>query len=376
MSFQQWLSKEWLSKVLWPKFKPWLHTAPLMVGIDIGSHEVKAILLSKNEDTYHIVRHAAIPLTKGTVVDREIKDLKTLVDALSLIKRALPKNIKFASVAVSGSTVINKVIEMDASLTEAEMEAQIELEAESLIPYPLNEISIDFELLDLEQIEDDNVEVLLSACRADSIDSRVDALDEVNLEAKVVDIEGYALGRAYEFIQYQLPEEGQGKVTAMIDVGASMLTLAVVEDGETVFVRGQDTGGEAFTKAIMSQYNLTYDKAEKAKTLAELPLTYKEDVLLPFQLLLLQQIKHILQLYYTVSDRERIDYIVLCGGSACIEGLVARIKTELSIETLIADPFAGRLEASSPIKKQLQSQEAKYMLAFGLALRSYGEWPI
>ncbi|MCL1125559.1 pilus assembly protein PilM [Shewanella surugensis] len=347
-----------------------------MVGIDIGSHEVKAILLSKKERSYHIVRHAAIPLMKGTVVDREIKDLKALVDALSLIKRALPKNIKFAAVAVSGSAVINKVIEMDASLTEAEMEAQIELEAESLIPYPLNEISIDFELLDLEKIEDDNVEVLLSACRTDTIDSRIDALDDVNLEAKVVDIEGYALGRTYEFIRHQLPNEGYHSVTAMIDVGANMLTLAMIEEGETVFVRGQDTGGDAYTQAIMSTYGLTYDKAEKAKILGELPLAYKEEVLLPFQMQLLQKIKHILQLYYTVSERERIDYIVLCGGGACIEGLVERIKVDLNIDTMIADPFTGHLEASSPIKKQLQSQMAKYMLACGLALRSYGQWPI
>ncbi|WP_299494824.1 type IV pilus assembly protein PilM [uncultured Shewanella sp.] len=347
-----------------------------MVGIDIGSHEVKAILLSKKEQDYHIVRHAAIPLVKGAVVDREIKDLKTLVDVLSLIKRTLPKNIKFAAVAISGSAVINKVIEMDASLTEAEMEAQIELEAESLIPYPLNEISIDFELLENEELEDGNVDVLLSACRTDTIDSRVDALDDVNLEVKVVDIEGYALGRTFEFIKHQLPDDGHGHVTAMIDIGANMLTLAMIESGETVFVRSQDTGGEAYTQGIMSTYNLTFDKAEKSKVLGELPESYQEDVLFPFQTQLLQKIRHILQLYYTVSERERIDNIVLCGGCANIDGLADRIKNDLNIETLIADPLIGHLVASPPIKKQLQSHMPKYMLAFGLALRSYGKWPI
>ncbi|WP_298775593.1 pilus assembly protein PilM [uncultured Shewanella sp.] len=347
-----------------------------MVGIDIGSHEVKAILLSQKEQDYQIIRHASIPLTKGVVVDREVKDLKTLVEALSLIKRTLPKKIKFAAVAISGSAVINKVIEMDASLTEAEMEAQIELEAESLIPYPLNEISIDFELLDNEEIEDGNVEVLLSACRTDTIDSRVDALDDANLEVKVVDIEGYALGRTYEFIKHQLPNKGHSHVTAMIDIGANMLTLAMLEAGETVFVRSQDTGGEAYTQAIASAYGLTFDKAEKAKIMGELPESYKEEVLFPFQMQLLQKIKHILQLYYTVSARERIDYIVLCGGCASIEGLAERVKNDLDIETFIADPFVGNLAASSSIKKQLQSHMPKYMLALGLALRSYGKWPI
>ncbi|WP_299006365.1 type IV pilus assembly protein PilM [uncultured Shewanella sp.] len=347
-----------------------------MVGIDIGSHEVKAILLSKKEQDYHIIRHASIPLNKGVVVDREVKDLKTLVEVLSLIKRTLPKSIKFAAVAISGSAVINKVIEMDASLTEAEMEAQIELEAESLIPYPLNEISIDFELLDNEEIEEGNVDVLLSACRTDTIDSRVDALDDVNLEVKVVDIEGYALGRTYEFIKHQLPNEEEQNVTAMIDVGANMLTLAIVESGETVFVRSQDTGGEAYTQAIVSAYALPFDKAEKAKIVGELPESYREEVLGPFQMQLLQKIKHILQLYYTVSTREGIDYIVLCGGGARIEGLVDRIKSDLNIETLIADPFLGNLVASPVMKKQLHLQMPKYMLALGLALRSYGKWPI
>lgn len=236
-----------------------------MVGIDIGSHEVKAILLGKTADGYKILSHAAVPVKKGAINDHDIRDVDAVVECLRQVKRILPKSVKYAAVAVSGSAVMTKVIYMDASLSEEEMEAQIEIEADNLIPYSLDEVSIDFETLNVNSTDPSKVDVLLSACRTDNIDVRVDALDTVELETKVVDVEGYALGRSAELILGQLPEGARQKAVALVDIGANMTTFSVVESGETTFIREQAFGGELFTQSILSFYGMSYEQAEKPR---------------------------------------------------------------------------------------------------------------
>ncbi|WP_394205594.1 pilus assembly protein PilM [Shewanella waksmanii] len=352
----------------------WKRQAPQMVGIDLGSHEVKAVLLSKTADGYKIVSHTAVPIKKGAINDHEIKDNDAVLESLRKVKRALPKGVKFASVAVSGSAVMTKVIYMDASLNEEEMEAQIEIEADNLIPYSLDEVSIDFETLSVNSTDPTKVDVLLSACRTENIDARVDALYDVGLEAKVVDVEGYALGRAYEVIAPQLPEGADDKVVALVDIGANITTFAVVEQGETTFVREQAFGGEQFTQSILSFYGMSHEQAEKAKIEGDLPRNYMFEVLSPFQTQLLQQIKRTLQIYCTSSGKDKVDHIVLCGGTSKLEGMANLLTNELGVHTIIADPFQGCLHADEQLKSHLQADISKYMVACGLALRSYSEW--
>lgn len=352
----------------------WKRQAPQMVGIDVGSHEVKAILLSKTADGYKILSHAAVPLKKGAVNDHEIRDSEAVIEALKQVKRALPKSTTFAAVAVSGSAVMTKVIYMDSALSEEEMEAQIEIEADNLIPYSLDEVNIDFETLSQNRADPSKVDVLLSACRSENIDSLVDSLDAVNLEAKVVDVEGYALGRSFGVIAKQLSDDLQDKVVALVDIGANITTFSVVENGETTFVREQAFGGDQFTQSILSFYGMTYEQAEKAKVEGDLPRNYVFEVLSPFQTQLLQQIKRTLQIYCTSSGRDKVDYIVLCGGTSKLEGMANLMINELGVRTIVADPFKGCLHADEDVKRFLQPQINKYMLACGLALRSYTEW--
>ncbi|MCF1430903.1 MAG: pilus assembly protein PilM [Shewanella sp.] len=354
--------------------KLWKRQAPQMVGVDIGSHDVKAIVLGQAADGYRVESFASVPVKKGAVNDHDIRDSGAVVESLRQIARQLPKGIKHAAVAVSGSAVITKVIYMDASLSEAEMEVQIEVEADNLIPYSLDEVSIDFETLRLNSTDPSKVDVLLSACRTEIIDSRVDALDAIDLEAKVVDVEGYALGRSAELIYDQLPEGAKNKAIAMVDIGANITTFAVVDKGDTVFVREQAFGGEQFTQSILSFYGMSYEQAEQAKVDGELPRNYMIEVLAPFQTQLVQQIKRTLQIYSTSSDRDKVDYIVLCGGTSLLEGMANLLTNELGILTVLANPFQGALHANENQKTSIGQDIGKYMVACGLALRSYGQW--
>jgi len=352
----------------------WKRQAPQMVGIDIGSHEVKAVLLGKIAEGYKIQAYAVVPVKKGAVSDHDIRDADAVIESLRQLKRQLPKSCKYAAVAVSGSAVMTKVIYMDAALTEAEMEAQIEIEADNLIPYSLDEVSIDFETLNVNKADPSKVEVLLSACRTENIDSRVDVLDAVDLEAKVVDVEGYALGRAYELIAGQLPADIAKGVVVLVDIGANMTTFAVVENGETTFIREQAFGGESFTQSILSFYGLPYEQAEKAKVEGDLPRNYMFEVLSPFQNQLLQQIKRTLQIYCTSNGKDKVDQLVLCGGTSKLVGMATLLTNEMGVPAIIADPFKGALRADDSVQKQLQPNIGKYMIACGLALRSYGQW--
>ncbi|GAA5193394.1 pilus assembly protein PilM [Ferrimonas gelatinilytica] len=353
-------------------FKP---KQPIMVGVDIGTSEIKAVLLSESPGGYKLEGVAKVPLAKGSVVDREIRDPESVALAMRKLKAQLPKGVKYGAASVSGSTVMTKVIFMDAELSEEELEAQIEIEADSLIPYPLEDVNIDFERLRTNE-DTKKVEILLAACRSDNVDSRVEALDAAGWESKVIDVEGYALGRSFKLLAEQLPNSGLGQVVGMVDLGASMSTFAIVADGETAFVREQAFGGEQFTQSILNYYGMSYEEAEQAKIAGELPRNYVFEVLGPFQTQLIQQIRRTFQIFINASQYEKVEALILCGGSARIEGLVSVLSTELEIPVYVADPFSGRLKASAKLKARVEPEIVSYMVACGLALRSFEPWHI
>ncbi|WP_372625343.1 pilus assembly protein PilM [Arsukibacterium sp.] len=349
---------------------------PMMVGIDIGAHSVKAVLLSQHGNQYKVEAFAVEPMIKGAMSDREIQDIEAVGNVIGKIRKKIPRSIKFAAAAVSGSTVISKVIFMDVSLTDAELESQIEVEADTLIPYPLNEVSLDFEKLDVNESDPSKVNVLLSAARTESVEARVAALDNGGFSAKLVDVESYALSRAAELCLKQLPDDAAGKVVALVDIGATMTLLSIVEKGKTLYTRDQSFGGEQYTRSILSYYNKSYDEAELAKVSGDLPPNYTFEVLAPFQTMLLQQIRRGIQMYLTSSGRDAVDYLIVSGGTALIEGIDRLLIDELGIHTVVANPFKTIDVATSVDREQLNKSAPQLMVASGLALRSFSSWHI
>ncbi|MCF6438555.1 pilus assembly protein PilM [Pseudoalteromonas luteoviolacea] len=345
--------------------------APLMVGIDIGSHCVKAVLLAESSAGYRVEAVAIEPLPKGAMKERAIQDIEAIGRVISKLKKRLPKGTQFASVAVSGQTVITKMIFMDVSLTDAELESQIAIEADSLIPYPLDEVSLDFEKLSVNEADPSKVNVLLSAARTESVQARVGALEESGLKAKVVDVESYALARSVDVLYEQLPSDSYDKVVAIIDIGAVVTLISVVQSGKTLYTRDQVFGGEQYTNSIVAYYNKTFDEAELAKTTGDLPPNYTFEVLAPFQTSLLQQIRRALQMFMTTSGHDQVDYIILTGGTALVEGLDRLLVDELGVHSIIGDPFANMEIAPKVDRSVLNRHSAQFSIATGLALRSF-----
>ncbi len=349
----------------------WKKKATMMVGIDIGSHAVKAVLLSQSSEGYILEDFAIEPMTRGAVVDREIQDIEAVGNVIAKIRQKISMKAKEASAAVSGQTVITKIIYMDVALSEDELASQIEIEADSLIPYPLDEVSLDFESLHVNESDPSKVNVLLSAARTESIEARVAALELGDFHAKVIDVESYAVSRSYELCLSQLPEDAVNKTVAIVDIGAVMTLFSATKAGKHIYSRDQIFGGEQYTRSIVSYYNKSFEKAEEAKVTLDLPTNYTFEVLAPFHTILRQQIGRAIQMFLTSSGADTIDYLLVSGGTASIEGIEKLLTDELGIHTIIANPFHDMAMAKTINTDELSKIASQFMVAAGLALRSF-----
>lgn len=344
-------------------------TAPVL-GIDISSSSVKLLELSRSGDQYRVESYAVASLPPNAVVEKNIAEVEAVADVLRTVHSRSRTKLKTVAVAVAGSAVITKVIEMPAGLSDEAMETQINLEADQYIPYPLDEVALDFEVQGPVANNPDQVEVLLAACRRENVDSRVDALELADLTAKVVDVEAYAVERAFKLVQSQFDYDAS-QVVAIVDVGATMTTLSVLVNGSTVYTREQLFGGRQLTEEIQRRYGLTVEEAGLAKKQGGLPDDYEHEVLEPFKDAVVQQITRSLQFFFSSSHFNDVDHILLAGGVASMPGLAELVQERLGTATTVANPLARMSVASRVDVAALTNDAPSLMIACGLAMRSF-----
>ncbi|MFK0570939.1 pilus assembly protein PilM [Endozoicomonas sp.] len=343
----------------------------IVLGVDISSTSVKVLELGLSGGQYKVEAFSIEPLPPGAVVENNIHEMDVIGEAIARALSHSRTSLKAAAVAVSGSAVITKNIEMDASLSDDEMETQITVEADQYIPYAMDEVAIDFEVQGLNEKNPERVGVLLAACRRDNVEMREEALRLGGLKAKIVDVEAFAMERACELIEGQLDLPDDDPVLAVVDIGATKTTLNVISRGKTVYTREQLFGGRQLTDEIQRRYGLTPDDAEKAKCHGGLPDDYEPEVLDPFRETVVQQVSRSLQFFFSSSQFNDVDAIALVGGSASISGLAEMIQDKLGTPTRMANPFAGMSLAGRVDAEQLASEAPSLMIACGLAMRSF-----
>lgn len=341
-----------------------------VVGLDISSTSVKLLELSRSGDRYRVESYTVKALPPNAVVEKNIADPVAVAEVVrSMVKQSKTK-LKHAAVAVAGSAVITKMIDMPMDLNDDAMESQIAAEADQYIPFPLEEVALDFEVQGISPRNPDQVEVLLAACRRENVEVRQQVLADSDLIAEKVDIEAYCMERAFELIAEQL-EDQEGQVVAIIDIGATMTTLSVLVDGKTVYTREQLFGGRQLTEEIQRRYGLSREEAGLAKKQGGLPDDYEMEVLTPFKDAVVQQVTRSLQFFFSASQYNDVDYIVLAGGVASLEGLVGLIEEKLGTQTIVANPFA-RMSVSSRVNAvSLANDAPALMIVTGLAMRSF-----
>lgn len=342
-----------------------------LVGIDISSTSVKLLELSQTKSAYRIESYAVEPLPANAMNDKSLQDIEAVGEA---IKRAVKKSgskRKHAAVAVPSAMVITKVIQMPAALKPSELEAQIQLEADQYIPYALEEVNLDHQVIGPSEEQPNSNDVLLVASRSENVEERTAACEIGGLTAKVVDIEPYTIEHTCKLIQQTSETDWSDKTIAVLDIGATMTSLSVFRDDNLVYTREQPFGGKQLTEEIMRRYGLSYEDAGRVKRVGGLPDNYEPEILNPFKDQIVQQANRFLQFFFSADHNDYVDEILLAGGCAEIPGIAELIEQHIGTPTGIANPFKNIECAPGVAQQRLQSDGPAMMIACGLATRGF-----
>lgn len=342
-----------------------------VLGIDISTAAIKLLELTRSGNRYRVESYSVAPLPQDAVVDKNITNIDAIATAIKRAVKQSGTKTKQACVAVAGSSVMTKVISMPRNLSEDEMEEQILVEADQYVPYSLDEVNLDFEIQGETEKNPEMVDVLLAASRREVVEDRVEVLDRAGLNAKIVDVEAFAMENAFALLADQLPGSAENQTIAIADIGTTMATLNVIHGGRTVYTREQGFGGKQLTEEIQRRYGLSYEEAGLAKKHGGLPDNYVTDVLDPFKAAMVQQIARSLQFFVSSSANRGVDNIVLAGGCASITGIEKLVEQSLGIQAYVANPFINMALAKGVKPQSLSNDAPSMMVACGLALRSF-----
>lgn len=338
-----------------------------MIGLDIGTRYVKAVLFEQDGDQIKVQSFACEQINGNAFAEREIKDFDSVGNAIKKVKLALKAKKKDVAVAVSGTSVLSKIVYMEPDQQDFELEGQIEIEADSLIPYPLEEVYMDFEELGESETHVGKVDVLLSAAHKDMVDSRITLLREVEFEPKVMDIEGYALGNALR--EFAIHEHD--KPTLCFNIGASLLQLCVVKDDRVIYSKEHSFGMDSLIQDLSIIHTLEKQETEQQLVAGELPATWRQDTFPIFLANLNQHISRALQMYISSTHAARPEAIMVCGGGANIEEIAGDLEKELGIDVSVFNPFANMQVSEKAAKSGFHKVAPQLAIAAGLASRSF-----
>jgi type IV pilus assembly protein PilM len=343
-----------------------------LIGLDITTSSVKLIELQRSGRDFLVESYAAEPTPPSSINEKAIVDAEAVGEAIRrAVKRSGTKS-KDVAIAISGDAAITKVIQMPRSLSDADMEGQVELQADQYIPFPMEEVSFDFEIVGESRRDPDMLDVLLVATRTENVDQRTAAVEAAGLKTRVVDVEAFAVENACRLLTHQMTDAGADRYVAIVDFGASTTTFSVLQDLKVIYTRDFAFGGQQLTEEIMRTYGLSMEDAGRAKKEGGLPSNYQPEVLDAFMDDMSQQVSRSLQFFLASgSGREQPDQILICGGCANIPGVADVIGSHVGIATEIGDPL-GQMKISSRAKSQGVQRDATALLtACGLALRSF-----
>jgi type IV pilus assembly protein PilM len=343
-----------------------------VLGLDITSSSIKLIELSLSGGQYTVDAYAAEPTPQNAMNEKAIVDADAVGEAIARAVRRAGVRTKEVAVAISGDAAITKVIQMPRNLNDTDLEAQVEMQADQYIPFPMDEVSYDYEVLGASDKDGDSQDVLLVASRSENVEQRRAAVNAAGLAARIVDVEAFALENACKLMTHQMPDGGVDRAVAVVDFGASTTTFSVLRNLKVIYTRDFAFGGQQLTEEIMRTYGLSLEEAGRAKKEGGLPANYQTDVLDPFIDDMTQQISRSLQFYLASgSGREQPEKILICGGCANIPGAAEVVQSRIGMEAEKGDPL-GQMKISSRARAQAVQRDATSLLtACGLALRSF-----
>lgn len=343
-----------------------------LIGLDISTSSVKLVELSDaGKGEFRLERFASEPLPRGAVVDGNIENIEQVSEAVRRVWKKSGTRSKQIALGMPPASVITKKIILPGGMTEDQLEVQVESEANQYIPFALEEVSLDFDVIGPAANAPEDVEVLIAATRKEKVEDRVAVAEAAGLKPMVMDIESYAARAALDRIVAQMPKGGQGQIFALFQIGAQATHVSMLQDGQTIYEREQPFGGNQLTQDIVRAYGLTFEDAEAKKKSGDLPDGYEQELLEPFLENAALEVTRAIQFFFTSTPYTNIDHIFLAGGCAIIPGLVEMVADRAKISSSVVSPFKGMQLSSDVREKQLRVEAPAYLVACGLAMRRF-----
>ena len=345
--------------------------APLL-GLDVSSSSVKLVELSRDKSGNLILERCAIePLERGWISDGNIEKFDEVAEAVRRLVKKSGAKTKNVAMALPPSAVITKKIIIPGGLSDIELELQVEAEANQYIPFPLDEVSLDFCVIGPSSSSSGDLDVLIAASRREKVQDIQGLAEAAGLKPVVVDVESYASRLATARLIENLPNKGVGTIVALFEVGALTTSMQVIRDDEVLYDRDQAFGGAQLTQLIVRQYGFSLEEAETKKRSGELPDDYESSVLKPFVESMVQEIGRALQFFFTSTPHNKVDYIMLAGGSSALPGLTNAVTQHTTFPCNLVNPFDG-MEMGDAVRLKRMTREApSYLTSCGLALRRF-----
>jgi type IV pilus assembly protein PilM len=345
--------------------------APL-IGLDISSSSVKLVELGRGNDGELVLERCAVEqLEKGWITDGNVEKFDEVADAIRRVVKKSGTKTKNVAMSLPASAVITKKIVLPGGMSDAELELQVESEANQYIPFSLDEVSLDFCVVGPSASSAGDVEVLIAASRKEKVQDRQGLAEAAGLKPVVVDVESYASRLATGRLIDALPNKGADIMVALFEVGAMTTSMQVIRNDEVLYDRDQAFGGAQLTQLIVRQYGFSPEEAETKKRSGDLPEDYDSGVLRPFVDNLAQEIGRALQFFFTSTPYNRVDYVMLAGGSSSLPGLCEAVTTQTSFACQLINPFEGMKMGGGVREKKMRREAPSYLSACGLAMRRF-----
>lgn len=353
----------------------WSSGVSRLLGVDISPSAIKMVELaqiSKQPRSFRLERYVIEPMPVDVIEDGSINQLEPVSECLQRAWKRMGTRQRKIAMALPAASVITRRINVPAGLQEEDLVFQVESEAGQYMPFDMDEVNFDFQVIGPSPDIADELEVLLAASRKDKVEDRVAVALSAGLKTTIMDVEQFAAQTAFnDVIAPQLPENGRDRIVALVDIGANNTRINVLLNGESIYMRDQTFGGEQLTQEICNQFNLSREEAEAAKRSGNLPENYQIDVLQPFCETLALEVTRALQFFFTSTRFSQADYIFLSGGCAAIPGLEEIVSERTQVMTQIVNPFVDMELSGRIVPRQLKADASLLLIACGLALRGF-----
>ena len=342
-----------------------------VIGIDIGSSSVKLVQLREAKGGYHLVTLGMSLLPPEAIVDNAIMDSQTIIEVLQNLVESLKVKTKNVATSVSGHSVIIRKIQLPI-MTEEEMEASIQWEAEQYIPFEISEVNLDFQILGGDPNDASQMDVILVAAKKDFVSDYVSMLRECGFNPVIMDIDCFSVQNVFES-NYGIEAE----IVALIDMGASSMNVNILKDGMSVFTRDIQVGGSAYNEEIQKRLGLNHEDAEKVKLGEEVDDVDPQAVaaiLDDATDALTQEVQRSIDFFSATSSDEKVGKVYITGGVAKIAAVRESLANRLNVDVEVMDPWRQIGYSEKDFDPEyLQAVGPVFTVAAGLAMRRMGD---